>query len=192
MVDRNALQNQKRKAIIKVRAKTLKIARSWFDKNNFTEVQGPVLMPAFGDWPNSFQVKYFDKKAYLSQGLQPYSFTFLKMFKKIYTIAPTFRSEKLRTKRHLTEYWRIESAASHYNLNNIIKIQEKMVERICRSLSEDAVEELKLLQRPIEEMIQIRAPFPRLTYDQTIELLQKEGQNINWGEDLSWELREKA
>jgi asparaginyl-tRNA synthetase len=188
MVARNVLQNQKRKAIIKVRAKTLKIARSWFDKNNFIEVQGPVLMPAMGDWPNSFQVIYFDKKAYLSQGLQPYSDAFVEMFDKIYTVAPTFRAEKAKTKRHLTEYWRIEVAAASHNLNQIIEVMQSLITHICNTLATEAFEELELFRSSIEDMSRIRKPFQRLTYDQAIDLLQKDGHKVQWGQELSWEL----
>jgi len=188
MVARNVLLNQKRKAIIKVRAKTLKMARSWFDQNDFIEVQGPVLMPAMGRWPNSFQVKYFGNEAYLSQGLQPYSDAFVEMFGKVYTVAPTFRAEKVKTKRHLTEYWRIEVAAASHNLDQIIEVIQSLITHVSNALATEAFEELKFFRRSIEDMSRIRKPFQRLTYDQAIDVLQKDGHRVQWGQELSWEL----
>jgi len=110
------------------------------------------------------------------------------MFKKIYTIAPTFRAEKLRTKRHLAEYWRIEVADSSIDLDGIVGVQEQLVEYICNKLSEDAAEELTFLHRSADDLAHIRAPFLRLTYDDAIERIQKQGLDVHWGEELSWDL----
>ncbi len=173
---------------MKVRAKLLDAARSWFNRNDYTEVHGPTIIPAVGDWPGSFEVKYFDKKAYLTQGLQPYSDAFMASLGKIYTIAPAFRAEKSRTRRHLTEYWRIEAATPQCDLDGIIGIQEELVTHICHSLSKEAVEELKCLHRHVKDIIKVQTPFPRLTYDEVIEMLQRDGFNISWGHELSWEL----
>jgi len=182
------LRSEKRRAVMKVRAKLLDAARWWFHRHGFIEVHGPTIIPAFGDWPNSFEVKYFDKKAYLTQGLQPYADAFMASLGKIYTIAPAFRAGKLRTKRHLTEYWRIEAGAPQCDLDGIIRIQEDLVTNICHSLSKQATEELKCLRRHAEDLIKVKTPFPRLTYDEVVEILQREGYNIQWGQELSWEL----
>jgi len=173
---------------MKVRAKLLDAARSWFNRNDYTEVHGPTIIPAAGDWPSSFEVKYFDKKAYLTQGLQPYADAFMASLGKIYTIAPAFRAEKLRTRRHLTEYWFIEAEAPRYDLDGIIRIQEELVTHICHSLSKEATEELKCLQRHVKDIIKVKTPFPRLTYDEVVEMLQRDGFNISWGEEINWEL----
>jgi len=173
---------------MKVRAKLLNAARWWFNQHDFIEVHGPTIIPATGDRPNSFEVKYFDKKAYLTQGLQPYSDAFMASLGKIYTIAPAFRAAKLRTRRHLTEYWRIEAEAPLSDLDGIIRIQEELVTHICHSLYKEAVEELKCLRRHAEDLIKVQIPFPRLTYDKVVEMLQRDGYSIQWGEELSWEL----
>jgi asparaginyl-tRNA synthetase len=182
------LRSEKSRAVMKVRAKLLDAARQWFKQHDYTEVHGPTIIPAAGDWPSSFEVKYFDKKAYLTQGLQPYADAFMTSLGKIYTIAPAFRAEKLRTRRHLTEYWRIEAAAPRCNLDGIIRVQEELVTHICHTLSKESIEELKCLQRHIEDIIKVQTPFPRLTYDEVIEMLQKDGFNVSWGEELNWEL----
>jgi len=182
------LRSEKSKAVMKVRAKLLDAARQWFNRHGYTEVHGPTIIPATGDWSSSFEVKYFDKKAYLTQGLQPYADAFIASLGKIYTIAPAFRAEKLRTKRHLTEYWRIEAAAPHCDLDGIIGVQEALVTHICRSLCKEAIEELKCLRRHVEDLVKVQTPFPRLTYDEVIEMLQRDGIDIWWGQEINWEL----
>ena len=189
MFGNHELENKRKQAILKVKAKVLNATRRWFNQQGYTEVQGPTIIPAVGEWPGHFEVKYFDKKAYLTQGLQPYTDVFVSSLGKVYTIAPTFRAEKLRTRRHLTEYWRIEAAAK-CDFNGIIRIQEELVAYVCQSLFKEAGEELKLLRRNAEDMHKVKTPFLRLTYDEAIELLQKDGINIFWGEKLTWEMEE--
>jgi len=179
--------SEKSRAILKIRAKVLDAARQWLNQHGYIEVHGPTIIPAVGDWPGHFEVKYFDKKAYLTQGLQPYANAFVANLGKIYTIAPTFRAEKSKTRRHLTEYWRIE-VAQKCNLDTIIGIQEKLVTHICYSLSKEAVGELKCLSRRIEDLVKVQTPFPKLTYDQVIDMLQRDGFNISWGQNIDWEL----
>jgi asparaginyl-tRNA synthetase len=180
-------QSEKNKAIMKIRAKVLDAARCWLNQNGYIEVHGPTIIPAVGDWPGSFEVKYFDKKAYLTQGLQPYARAFVANLGKVYTIAPTFRVEKARTRRHLTEYWRIE-VAQQCELDTIIEVQEEIVAHICHSLSEEAIETLRCFNRSVKDLEKIRTPFHRLTYDEAINMLQKDGFNISWGQKLDWEL----
>src|SRR3990170_4545545 len=155
MFDARNFRSEKNTAVMKIRAQVLSAAREWFDQHGYIEVQGPTIIPAVGDWPGSFEVKYFDKKAYLTQGLQPYANAFVASLGKIYTIAPTFRAEKLRTRRHLTEYWRIE-VAQQCDLDTIIGIQEELVTHICHSLSKEAVEELKCLNRHVKDIIKVQ------------------------------------
>jgi asparaginyl-tRNA synthetase len=187
MFDGSYFRSEKNKAIMKIRAKLLDAARCWLNQHDYVEVHGPTLIPAVGDWPGSFEVKYFDKKAYLTQGLQPYANAFVASLGKIYTIAPTFRAEKLRTRRHLTEYWRIE-VAQKCDLKTIIEVQEELVAHICHSLSKEATGELKRLKRGVETFAKVQTPFPRLTYDETIEVLQEDGFDVQWGQQIEWGL----
>jgi asparaginyl-tRNA synthetase len=186
MFDGSYFRSEKNKAIMKIRAKLLDAARCWLNQHDYVEVHGPTIVPAVGDWPGSFEIKYFDKKAYLTQGLQPYADIFVASFGKIYTIAPSFRAEKLRTKRHLTEYWRIE-VAQQCDLYTIIGIQEELLVHICRNLSEEAREELKCLRRPVEDLTNVQSPFLRLTYDEVIDILQRDEFGISWGQKIDWE-----
>lgn len=184
------LWSERKRAVIKIRAKMLDAVRSWFKRHNYVEVQGPVIVPAIGDWPNYFEVKYFDRKAYLTQGLQPYAEVLMANLGKIYTIAPAFRAEKITTQRHLTEYWQIEVEVPYSDLNGIIEIQEQLVSYICRSLSKEAEEELESIQRDVKDFQGIQVPFPRLSYDETITMLQRDGFNVQWGARLDWEHEE--
>lgn len=182
--------DEKRTVVLKIRAKLLDAARCWFNQNDYVEVQGPTIIPAVGDRPGSFEVKYFDKKAYLAQGLHPYAAAFAGRLRKIYTIAPAFRAEKLSDRRHLTEYWRIE-VAQKCELETLIGIQEELVAHICQSLSKEAKEMLKYFNRSVRDLSEIRPPFLRITYDDAIDMLQKDGFNISWGQKLVWDLENK-
>jgi len=179
--------SEKNIAVIKIRAKILDTARCWLKQHDYVEVHGPTIIPAVGDWPGHFEVKYFDRKAYLSQGLQPYANAFVGGLGKVYNIAPTFRAEKLKTNRHLTEYWRIE-VAQQCSLETIIGVEEQLVSHICRSLSKEAREELKCLRCSVEDLAKVQVPFPRLSYDEVVDLLQEDGFNVSWGQELDWEL----
>lgn len=181
----------KKKSIATIRAHTLCAAREWFSSNGFTEVQGPLIIPAIGKQPCSFSVQYFDRKAYLSHGLQPYADTFLGMFHQIYTITPVFRAEKVTTNRHLAEYWHIEAAASNFDLHRIMTVQEQLLESICNHLCREAKAELEILERDFSSLERTKAPLPKITYDKAIEMLQNEGEDIQWGAEITWQPERK-
>lgn len=186
----HTLWGQKKKAILKVRAKLLNSARVWLNQQGFTEVQGPILRPATGEWAGHFEVNCSGKRAYLGQDLQPYADSFVASLGKVYTIAPSFRIEKVSTKRHLTEYWGIEVAAPECGLEGIIRVQEELVTYICHNLSECAEEELKFLSRNIKDLADVKTPFPRITYDEAIGIL-KDTESIFWGHPLNREREKK-
>jgi asparaginyl-tRNA synthetase len=181
MLDRKTL------AVLKIRAKLLHAARSWFDQNGYIEVQGPTIIPAVGDWMGYFEVKYFDKKAYLTQGLQPYANVFVSCLGKVYTIAPAFRAEKFASRRHLAEYWRIEVAQT-CDLESIIKVQEGFVAHICNSLSKSAKEELTQLKYDVDALANVPKSFPKLTYEKVIQILEEDGFDVHWGQQIDPEL----
>ncbi len=176
-------RRQRLKATLTIRAKVLESARKSLNQQGFTEIQGPILLPAYGEKPNHFKVDYYGKNAYLSGGLQPYSDTFLKTFDKFYTVAPAFRAEPTFSKRHLAEYWRIE-AVSKCHFEDILSIQEQTLSYIIADLAKDNPEELKVLSTDIECLKQVKKPFPRLTYDMAIEKLQKKGKKVFWGQPI--------
>jgi len=184
------LWTQRKRAAIKIRGKILDAARSWFKRHNYTEVQGPVLIPAIGDWPNYFEVEYFDRKAYLAQGLQAYAEVLMANLGRIYTIAPVFRAENVKTQRHLTEYWCIEAEIPQCDLNDLKSIQEQLICYVLRRVAKEAKEEFESVQRNTKELENTQDPFPHLTYDHAIEMLQKDGFDVQWGAVLDWEQEE--
>jgi asparaginyl-tRNA synthetase len=175
------------KTVLTIRAKVLEYTRDWLDKEGFVETQGPVLFPAFSEKPTHFMVNYFGKRAFLSAGLAPYSDTLLSMFSKIYTVAPTFRAEQIKSKRHLAEYWRIEACCT-CDFEVMLSIQEQLLTHILLSLASNCQKELTKLSSPIANLTQLKAPFPRLTYDKAIEQLQKSGFKVTWGEPIAREM----
>jgi asparaginyl-tRNA synthetase len=175
------------KTVLTIRAKVLEYTRDWLDKEGFVEMQGPVLFPAFSEKPTHFMVNYFGKRAFLSAGLAPYSDTLLSMFSRIYTVAPTFRAEQIKSKRHLAEYWRIEACCT-CAFEYMLSIQEQLLTHILLSLASNCQKELAELNSPITGLVQIKTPFPRLTYDKAIEQLQKSGFKVAWGEPIAREM----
>jgi asparaginyl-tRNA synthetase len=182
--------DEKAVAILKVRAKVLQAARCWLDQNGYVEAQGPTLIPAVGEWPGHFEVKFFDKKAYLTQGLQPYANVFVASMGKVYTVAPTFRAEKLTSKRHLAEYWRIE-VAQKGELDSIIDAQEKLITHVCHTVVEESPQNVECCSRSVEDLAKVQAPFYRITYDEAVEMLQRDGFDVCWGQRFDWELEKQ-
>jgi asparaginyl-tRNA synthetase len=181
------LRTEKDRAVLRIRAKVLSASREWFDQHGYVEVHGPTIIPVVGDCSSFFEIKYFNSKAFLTQGLQPYAHYFVSSLEKIYTIAPTFRAEKVNTRRHLTEYWRIE-VAQQCDLDRLIGFEEALVEHVCQSLSKQTPEMLSCFQRSAEDFAKVKAPFPKLTYDEAVDLLQSDGFDVNWGQKLSWKM----
>lgn len=174
--------------LLKVRAFLLKKARNWFDNAGYVEVQAPILVPGLGESTNSFEVKYFDKRAYLTKGFLPYGMVFAGKLGKVYTTTPSFRKEH-PSKRHLTEYWRVE-VVQHCDLENIMTVQEELIAFVCNSLASEFKETLDSFNRPCMEMANVQKPFKRLTYDEAIDDLQNDDYEIEWGQEIEWKLEQ--
>jgi asparaginyl-tRNA synthetase len=177
---------QRLKTVLTVRAKVLEYTRDWLEEEGFMEVQGPVLFPAFKEKSNHFTVNFFGKKAYLSGGLAPYSDTFLSLFGKIFTIAPTFRAEPIKSKRHLAEFWRIE-IYSLCNFQSMMTTVERLLSHVISTLSKNEIDELTKLDSPLTNLAEVKTPFPRLTYEEAIEKLRRSGLKVFWGEPITRE-----
>lgn len=190
MVGRAKGLNNKMIATLKIRSNTIQAARQWLKQNDYIEVQGPIIIPAKGEWSSYLKTKIFEKKAYLAQGLHPYSQILATSLGKIYTFAPTFRIEQTSTNRHLLEYWRIE-IVQQTKLDAIIQVQEKLVEHICQDLSKSSKDALATLNRSSKDLEKIRTPFTKITYDEAIKKLQKKGSKIIWGQAIENESEKK-
>jgi asparaginyl-tRNA synthetase len=181
------IRNSKMQTILRVRSKFLEASREWFQANGYTEFHSPTLITAACEGGSTlFTVKYFDQEAYLSQSWQLYAEAAIASLGKIYTLAPSFRAEKSRTRRHLTEYWHLEAEAPWCDLDCIMKVQESLLEHVFNTLAEKASKELEALGRPPEEILKMMPPFQRIRYDEAVDILVKKGVQFKYGDDLGW------
>lgn len=179
------LRSQRQYAIMKIRHQIIKAVREYFDNNEFTLVDAPIFTPAACEGTtNLFETKYFDEKAYLTQSGQLYMEAAAMAFGKVYCFGPTFRAEKSKTRRHLTEFWMVEPEVAYNDLQANMDLAEDFVEYVVQSVVQNKRAELELLERDIEKLERIKKPFPRITYDEAIELLHKKGNDTPWGEDF--------
>lgn len=176
----------RQRAILTIRAEIIKALQQYLNDEGFTLVDPPVLTPSSCEGTtNLFHTKYFDEDAYLTQSGQLYMEAAAMTLRKVYSFGPTFRAEKSKTRRHLIEFWMIEPEMAFVEHEESLKIQENMVAHVVRHVLDNCEAELKTLGRDISRLEKVTAPFPRITYDEAVELLHKEGfSDFEWGEDF--------
>ncbi|QOJ79435.1 asparagine--tRNA ligase [Infirmifilum lucidum] len=181
-----AVRSRKMTAVLKIRHTAFGALHEWFRENGYYEVQCPMFVSAAVEGGATlFPVKYVDESTvYLTQSSQFYLEALIYSLEKVYTVAPSFRAEKSRTRRHLTEFWHAEAEAAWVGLDGILRVEEELVSHIVRGVLERNREELALLGRDTEKLELVEPPFPRISYDKAIEILQSRGLNISWGDDL--------
>lgn len=154
-------------------------------QEGFTEVHVPVIVgAAVEDAPTMFQLDYFGSPAFLTQSWQLYGEAYINSVGKCYTLAPSFRAEKSRTRRHLTEYWHLEAEMPFCDVECLMEHEEKLIEYICQGLAKQMPVELKELGRDPADLKKIKAPFDRIKYKDAIEVLKKDGVDIKFGDDI--------
>lgn len=180
------LRSPRQKAILTIRAEIIKAIQDYLDGNGFTLVDPPVLTPSSCEGTtNLFHTKYFDEDAYLSQSGQLYMEAAAMALRKVYSFGPTFRAEKSKTRRHLIEFWMIEPEMAFVEHEESLKIQEELVSHVVQHVLQKCKKELQTLGRDISKLENVKPPFPRITYDEAVELLHKEGfTDFKWGEDF--------
>ena len=180
------LRSQRQHAIIRVRHEVIKAVRDYFDSHGFTLVDTPIFTPAACEGTTTlFQVDYFeDDKAFLTQSGQLYNEATAMAFGKVYCFGPTFRAEKSKTRRHLTEFWMVEPEMAYATLEDVKRVAEELIVFIVGRVLENRREELKRLERDVAKLEAIQAPFPRMSYDEAIRILQSKGSEIQWGGDF--------
>jgi asparaginyl-tRNA synthetase len=179
------LRSSQQHAIILVRAEITRAIREWLDSNGFINVDTPILTPtSCEDTTSLFETDYFGEPAYLTQSGQLYNEATMMAWGRVYAFGPTFRAEKSKTRRHLTEFWMVEPEMAWADLDECMQIEEAFVTHIVKSVLENRSAELEILERDTAPLAKIETPFPRITYDEAIELLQKEGLEIEWGDDF--------
>src|SRR5438552_3363245 len=181
------LRSKRQHAVIRVRHEIIKAIRDYFDSHGFTLVDTPIFTPAACEGTTTlFEVDYFeDEKLYLAQSGQLYNEATAIAFGKTYCFGPTFRAEKSKTRRHLIEFWMVEPEIAFATLEDVMALIERFVEGIVGRVLEDRREELKVLERDPAPLEGVKAPFPRVSYDEAVRILkEKKGLPFEWGSDF--------
>lgn len=179
------LRSLRQKAIMRVRHRIIKAVRDFFDNNKFTLVDAPIFTPnACEGTSNLFKVDYFDENAYMTQSGQLYMEAAAMAYGKVYCFGPTFRAEKSKTRRHLTEFWMVEPEIAFFDIYDDMDLAEEFVEYIVQQVLEHNREDLEVLERDVTKLERVKRPFPRITYDEAIEILHKKGNDTPWGTDF--------
>ncbi|GAB3802502.1 asparagine--tRNA ligase [Virgibacillus kimchii] len=180
------LRSKRQHAIMKVRNEIIRSTYQFFNDNGYVKIDPPILTGASAEGTTElFHTQYFDEEAYLSQSGQLYLEAAAMAFGKVFSFGPTFRAEKSKTRRHLIEFWMIEPEMAFVEHDESLEIQEKYVSFVVSSVLENCKLELNVLERDTSKLEKIKAPFPRITYDDAIELLKEKGfTDIEWGEDF--------
>jgi asparaginyl-tRNA synthetase len=185
------IRTPRQAAILRIRAEIIKAARDFFDDRGFTLTDPPILTPAACEGTSTlFPVDYFDEQAYLTQSGQLYIEATAMALGKVYSFGPTFRAEKSKTRRHLTEFWMVEPEIAYATLDDLLDLAENYVSFIVQRCLEKRRADLVTTGRDISKLEKITAPFPRITYDEAVNMLQ-EGHSkgalenkFEWGGDL--------
>jgi asparaginyl-tRNA synthetase len=182
------LRSSRQHAIMKVRNRLIQAARQFFNDRNFTLVDAPVFTPAACEGTTTlFETDYFGEKAYLTQSGQLYMEAAAMAMGKVYCFGPTFRAEKSKTRRHLTEFWMIEPEVAYMDLDSDMDLAEDFVTFLVAEVLTDCRRELEKLERDITKLEAVKKPFPRITYTEAIDILNKNGGQMNWGGDFGAE-----
>ncbi|GLF82051.1 asparaginyl-tRNA ligase [Bacillus safensis FO-36b] len=180
------LRSKKQHAIMKIRNEIIRATYEYFHQEGFVKVDPPILTGSAPEGTTElFATKYFDEDAYLSQSGQLYMEAAAMALGKVFSFGPTFRAEKSKTKRHLIEFWMIEPEMAFVEFNENLEYQENYVSHVVQSVLENCKVELHTLGRDTAKLENIKAPFPRITYDEAIKFLQEKGfDDIEWGDDF--------
>lgn len=180
------LRSRRQNAILRVRNAVIMGIHEFLQKEGFVLIDPPILTPAACEGTTTlFELDYFDLgKAYLSQSGQLYMEAACMAFGKVYCLAPAFRAEKSKTRRHLTEFWMVEPEATFFTFEDNLKLQEQLVSFIVQKVLTECSRELEVLERDIRPLERVVPPFPRISYSEAVEILQRKGFSIRWGDDL--------
>jgi asparaginyl-tRNA synthetase len=179
------LRSARQVAILKVRHEIIKACRDFYDERGFTLVDTPIFTPAAVEGTTTlFETDYFGETAYLTQSGQLYSEASIAALGKVYCFGPTFRAEKSKTRRHLTEFWMVEPEVAYADLDDNMELAEDFVAYIVQRVLENRQEELKKLERDTVPLEKVTTPFPRISYDQAVKILHEKGVDFEHGNDF--------
>jgi asparaginyl-tRNA synthetase len=181
------LRSRRMNTIMKIRGEVMHYIDEFFEKQDFIEVSPPMFISsAVEGGATLFGLKYFDEAMYLTQSAQLHLEVLIYSLEKVYCIAPSFRAEKSRTIRHLTEFWHVESEEAFSTIEDLMQLEERLISHVCQSVAKKCKKHLEALGLDPKELSKIKAPFPKITYTEAIELLHKKGFEIPWGEDFGF------
>jgi asparaginyl-tRNA synthetase len=180
------IRSSRQLAILRVRSELIRLLRTYYHEHNFVLIDTPILTGSIGESAGTlFQTEYFDMgKAFLAQTGQLYLEAAASGFGKVFCLGPTFRAEKSKTRRHLTEFWMLEAEMAFCDSNANMDHQEDMIAWVIQHIVQVCERELMFLKRDLEPLRSVKPPFTRMAYGEAVELLQKKGFSINWGEDI--------
>jgi asparaginyl-tRNA synthetase len=179
------LRSHRQHAILRIRHEIIRASRNFFDERGFILVDAPIFTPnACEGTTTLFQTQYFDETAYLTQSGQLYSEATAAAFGKVYCFGPTFRAEKSKTRRHLMEFWMVEPEVAFAQLADMMELAEQFLTYIVQRVLETRKQELAVLERDIAKLEVVTPPFPRLTYEEAIRLLQQKNNPTQLGDDF--------
>jgi len=179
------LRSGRQHAILRIRHEIIRACRNFFDERGFVLVDAPIFTPnACEGTTTLFQTDYFDEKAYLTQSGQLYSEATAAAFGKVYCFGPTFRAEKSKTRRHLTEFWMVEPEVAFAELSDMMDLAEEFLSVIVQRVLESRKADLAVLERDTTKLERVVAPLPRIMYEEAVSLLQKKGNPIQIGDDF--------
>jgi asparaginyl-tRNA synthetase len=179
------LRSSRQHAIMRIRHEIIRAAREFFDLRDYVMIDTPIFTPNAAEGTTTlFSTEYFGREAYLTQSGQLYGEAAAMAFGKIYCFGPTFRAEKSKTRRHLTEFWMIEPEVAFFDLDDDMRLAEDFLEHVVQSVLKNRKQELEKIERDISKLETVKAPFPRLHYDDAVEILKKEGVDFKHGDDF--------
>jgi asparaginyl-tRNA synthetase len=191
------LRSARQRAILGIRATIVKAIRDFLDNNGFVNVDTPILTPSAAEGTTTlFSLDYFEDKAYLTQSGQLYNEANIFAFGKVYCFGPTFRAEKSKTRRHLTEFWMVEPEMAYATLEDVMDVEEQMVSYIVQTVLQRHRRDLvEVLERDVSKLENIAPPFPRISYDDAVKMIaeirdqtedpeQRQLLELEWGSDL--------
>ncbi len=177
------IRGPRSRAVLLIRSALIQSAFEYFTKNDYVMINAPTFITsAVEGGATLFELKYFGDKAYLTQSAQFYEEAAICVFEKVFVIQPSFRAEKSRTRKHLTEFWHIEAEVAFAEHNDIMRVEEELLSYIVSRLNELVGEEIKYIRGDL--LKEFTPPFEKISYDEAIEILQKKGVEIEWGEDF--------
>ena len=179
------VRSREMNAILKIRSTVFDAIHEFFRETGYYETHGPMFVTGAVEGGSTlFEVPYFDKKVYLTQSSQFYLETLIFSLEKVYTIAPSFRAEKSRTRRHLTEYWHAEAEVAWYHNEDMMKDEEEMIVHIVQKVLKERKKELEFLKRDTTILKNLEVPFKRMRYEKLVEFANKHGVAMKYGDDL--------